>query len=214
MSPEQVVEHAVYTERATAIWAKRMPRTYARFVPQARKAVEASIVQLEQHRHKVAEHKRLTEVCQHLKIVLVAAKRRGRQRLRKEAVKAINLSGKTPREQMYAVLGRISKATSVGASDIMGELREHRIVEARHAYWTVLMYLFRMGLAETGRHVGKDHSTVVHCRKKMANNPDYRDRIISILQDAGVYHLIERDDDFRKACFALEDIKKQIGGAP
>lgn len=89
-------------------------------------------------------------------------------------------------------LDAVSKVFGVPIPDIMGRSRVRRVVEARHAYMSIMRNSTRMSLADIGSIMDRDHSTVIHSCRTAKN-------------------LIETDWIFKETYrFALDEMREQI----
>ena len=77
------------------------------------------------------------------------------------------------------ILETISDNYNISESLIKSKSRKDEIVKARHAYFYIAYKISRKGLAEIGRLVNRDHTTVIHGIRKIEGEIDiYQDTFL------------------------------------
>lgn len=68
----------------------------------------------------------------------------------------------------------ICEVYGVTPKELMGQGRAYRITKARkHFYWAISRYFPSVSISQTGRLVGRDHSTIIHSRDAFEANYDF-----------------------------------------
>ena len=88
-------------------------------------------------------------------------------------------------DRIDAVLAEVARRWDVTEEELRGRTRLRHIIPARHSGWWALS---RLGLntAEIGRHVGFDHSTIVHGLAHAERHPEWQKLVASAVELAGV----------------------------
>ena len=105
----------------------------------------------------------------------------------------IKLNNHLRKERSEIILDTVSKVFEVLPSDILGKRRLHEYSEPRHAF----IYLYNMlcprtSLTEIGRHLNRNHSTIIsslrRCEDLMHSDDIYATTVTSCLHDIRSKH--------------------------
>jgi hypothetical protein len=110
-----------------------------------------------------------------------------------------------PTERELKILIHIENVTNIPIADILGRSRKREKVDARRMFMVILNVYLNVDLMETGRKVGRDHSTVIHAVNThdsyMESEPTYRrmfGRVIDLLRQEFPLDFEEREaPDFK-----------------
>ena len=83
------------------------------------------------------------------------------------------------KNNLQNILEFISEHYGVSENSIKSKSRKDEVVKARHAYFYIAYKTSRKGLAEIGRLVNRDHTTVIHGMRKIEGEIDiYQDTFL------------------------------------
>lgn len=111
-----------------------------------------------------------------------------------------------PTQKELKILTHLQSVTGVHIKDILSRSRKTEYVDARKMYMVILNIYLYVDLVETGRKVGRDHTTVIHAVKThdsfMESEPAYRTkfgRLLELLKEEFPEDFIEVEStDFKK----------------
>ena len=76
---------------------------------------------------------------------------------------------RTKEDHMRSIVNSVVKITDVTYQEIMGKSRKRKIVDARYLCIAVILDVVPIGVAALGKFFNKDHSTMIHAKRKYAD---------------------------------------------